>query len=351
LAAQTSYTKQALSERLNATIGQFLAGVATSLFGQLSGQLKSQGHFASFQRVLLHDSTVEPLPDHLAPVFAGPANRTNKRFASLKLQFVCDLLHAQVLHLSLSGFTRNDQAASPDILALVQKGDLIIRDLGYFVLKVFEQISLRHAYFLSRYRHGVSLHDPRTGQSINLKSLLSPGQCLDRQILLGREKIPVRLVALPLPQALVNERRRKARANRDRRLNPNAQRIYLLAWNIMITNVPRSIWSAKILQPIYRLRWRIPDHLQSLEKSLGLAPTQLSHRGFGPPFGHDKVALLHRRLSPMQCLGSYGGSFSTCQSITLGQDFRPLRRLVCRHLLGCFPSSMAGVATAPSLLL
>lgn len=270
LAAKTSYSKQAFSQRLNATIEEFLAQVACALFGQLSGELKSKGYFAPFQRVILHDSTVEPLPAHLASVFAGPANRSKKRFASLKLQFVCDLLHAQVLHLSLSGFTRNDQAASADILPLVEPGDLIIRDLGYFVLKVLDQLSLRHAFFLSRYRHGVSLEDPRTGRPIELAKQLRPGQSLDRQVLLGREKIPVRLVAVPVPQSLVNERRRKARNNRDRRLRPSAQRLHLLAWNIMITNVSRATWPAKVLQPVYRLRWRIEIIFKAWKSHLGL---------------------------------------------------------------------------------
>lgn len=270
LAAKTTYTKQAFSQRLSPNIEQFLAQVAAALFGRLSSDLKIQGYFAAFKRVLLHDSTVEPLPEHLAAVFAGSANGHKRGLASLKLQFVCDLLHAQVLHLSLSGFTRNDQAASPDILPLVQPGDLIIRDLGYFVLKVLDQLGLRNAFFLSRYRHGVNLYDPQTGQTLDLATELRPGQCLDRQVLLGREKIPVRLVAQPVPQALANERRRKARANRDRRLRPSAQRLYLLAWNLMITNVPRALWPAKVLQPLYRLRWRIEIIFKAWKSHLGL---------------------------------------------------------------------------------
>jgi len=270
LAAKTSYSKQAFAKRLSPRIEQFLAQVATALFGQLSGGLKTKGYFAAFGRVLLHDSTVEPLPEHLAPVFAGSANAHKRGLASLKLQFVCDLLHAQVLHLSLSGFTRNDQAASPDILPLVQKGDLIIRDLGYFVLKVLEQLRLKNAFFLSRYRHGVSLYDPQSGQPIHLAKQLRAGQSLDCQVLLGGEKIPVRLVARPVPEALANERRRKARANRDKRLHPTPQRLYLLGWNLMITNVPRTLWPAKVLQPIYRLRWRIEIIFKAWKSHLGL---------------------------------------------------------------------------------
>src|SRR4029434_9055978 len=199
----------------------------------------------------LHDA----LP--LASAFPGPSNNHRRKQAAVKLQFICDLLHSQVLHLSLSGFTRNDQAASPDILQVVRAGDLVIRDLGYFVLKVLEQLALKGASFLSRYRHDLLLHDAATGAVFNLAARLQPGQWLDQEVLLGKEKLAVRLVAIPLAEAVANHRARQARNNRDRRLHPSAQRLFLLGWNIFVTNVPRTLWPAQALGPIYRLRWRI----------------------------------------------------------------------------------------------
>jgi hypothetical protein len=270
LAAKTTYSKQALHQRLSPKLEQFLAQVAAALFSRLSLPLKNRGWLAAFQRVLLHDSTVEPLPEHLATAFPGPRNNRKRRYASLKLQFVCDLLHSQVLHLSLSGFTRNDQAAAADILGLVRPGDLIVRDLGFFVLKVLEQLSLKGAFFLSRYRHGVNLYDPQTGQRLDLAGYLRARRSLDANVLLGEDKLPVRLVAQPVPEAVANERRRKARANRDRRLNPGADHLFLLGWNIFVTNVSRTTWPAKALQPIYRLRWRVEIIFKAWKSHLGL---------------------------------------------------------------------------------
>jgi hypothetical protein len=270
LAAGTSYSKQAFHQRLGLQLELFLAQVAATLLNQISQPVQNQGWFSRFQRVLLHDSTVEALPEHLASAFPGPGNGRKRRYAALKLQFVCDLLHSQVLHVGLSGFTRNDQAASPDILKVVQPGDLIIRDLGYFVLKILAQIGLKGAFFLSRYRHDVSVFDAQTGQPLDLEAQLQPGQAFDRQVLLGIEKLPVRLVAQPVPEALANERRRKAKTNRDRRLNPGKRKLYLLGWNIFVTNVARAVWPAKALQPIYRLRWRIEIIFKAWKSHLGL---------------------------------------------------------------------------------
>lgn len=338
LAAGSSYSKQALHERLGIKLELFLAQVATALFGQLSQPIQNQGYFAPFHRVLLHDSTVQSLPEHLAGVFPGPANGGKRPFASLKLQFVCDLLHAKVLHLSLSGFRRNDQAASPDIVPLLKPGDLIIRDLGYLVLKVLEQISLKGAYFLSRYRHGFLLYDPHTQEPLNLAAQLRTTGFLDREVLLGKEKLLVRLVACPVPEALANERRRKARNNRDRRLHPSPERLFLLGWNIFLTNVPRSLWPAKALQPIYRLRWRIEIIFKAWK----------SHLRFGE-LNCRTADLL--RLSVMTKLLFCIAVYRLCDDLELlGDGQRHVSLLRLAHILGVcscwFATAFLGIPVA-----
>lgn len=75
LAANTTYTKQGLSERLTPAIEAFLARVITALLGQLSPSVPTSQAFRSFERVLVQDSTVETLPKHLAKLF--PASATS----------------------------------------------------------------------------------------------------------------------------------------------------------------------------------------------------------------------------------------------------------------------------------
>ena len=270
LATRLSYSKQALHKRLTPAIESFLAQCATALFGQLpEARVRWRGLLTPFRRVLLHDSTIQTLPEHLAGLFPGSRNH-RKRFAALKIQFITDLLSAQALHLSLSGFTRNDQAAALDILEVAQPGDLIIRDLGYFVLRAFRWIAESGAFFVSRCRPDLTCYDPRTGAPLNLVAELRRCGRLDREVWLGSEKLPVRLVALPVPEAVANERRRQARQNRDRRSPPSARRLFLLGWTLLITNVPRSVWPAKVLAAIYRLRWRIEMIFKAWKSHLGL---------------------------------------------------------------------------------
>jgi hypothetical protein len=52
---------------------------------------------------------------------------------------------------------------------------------------------------------------------------------LDIDVCVGaKEKLRARLVAIPLPEEVAAERRRKAKANRDRRLKPSQERLAVI---------------------------------------------------------------------------------------------------------------------------
>src|SRR5689334_5803455 len=102
-----------------------------------------------FKRVLLQDSTTLSLSDCLVGHFPGNVSK-GKQKAVARLQCIINITKMQWLHLSLDAFTNNDQSASGIILSLLKKGDLLIRDLGYFVLDILEQVIKREAFFISR---------------------------------------------------------------------------------------------------------------------------------------------------------------------------------------------------------
>jgi hypothetical protein len=252
-------TKQSLFERLSPRAVGFLQSVLGALLGTLAtAPTPVPVGLQGFGRVLVQDSTTLQLSEKLARFFPGASNQKGAQGGLLKIQACYDLLAQRFVHFSLSSYRRNDQAASPDVLPLVRAGDLILRDLGYFVLEVLEQIAAAHAYFLSRLRLGVRLWEPDGCTPVNLLACLRscPGH-FEGQFCLGAEKLPVRLVAVRLPTQVAAERRRKARQNRDRRSAPSAQRLALLEWGIFITNVPAAVLSARAVARVYGLRWRI----------------------------------------------------------------------------------------------
>jgi hypothetical protein len=270
LAARTSYSKQAFHQRLGPAVEPFLAGLAAARFGTFLRPLQTGGWLAPFQRVLLHDSTTHSLPDHLAAAFPGPRNAWNKTKAALKIQCVADLLQGTLVHLSLSGFTRNDQAASADILTLARPGDLILRDLGYFSLEVLARLQSAGAFFLTRWRRDLTVRDARTGHRFSLARRLQQQGRLDAVVWVGEQRLAMRLVALAVPEEVANRRRQRARTNRDRRLKPDQEALCLMGWNIFLTNVGQPLWPASVLAKVYALRWRVELIFKAWKSHLGL---------------------------------------------------------------------------------
>lgn len=257
--ANYTISKQAVAKRLTPKCVDFLRKVLFLLLLKLSTfkQETSKGVFTYFKRVLLQDSTNISLPKKLADHFPGSKNQSNKSTAIMKIQTIYDLLSEAFISFKLTPYTCNDQSASSDILAFLRPGDLVLRDLGYFALPGFRKIDNIKAFFISRYRYGTAIYDEQ-GNKINLLKHLRKYGILDTNLYLGAtERLPVRLVAIPLPQEVASERKRKLRQTRDKRLNPSKEQLALLEWEIFITNVPSFVWDTKTVAEIYGIRWRI----------------------------------------------------------------------------------------------
>lgn len=276
-------SRQAVGERLNPRTTDFLRHLLFATLASVS-ELPTHiasGAFGAFRRVLIHDSTHIALPPSMASAFPGPKNQSRKQTASLKIHAVYDALAETFVSFSLSPFTRNDQAASSDILHLAQPGDLLLRDLGYFAVGVFRQLHAKGVHFLSRYRHGTALFLPDGITPFPLLRRLRQSGSLDTLLRIGAdEKLLVRLVALPVPTQVANQRRRKLRANRDKRLHPSKEQLQLLDWQILITNVHDNLWDAQTVARLYALRWRIETLFKAWKSHfhIGLIPNGSPHQ-------------------------------------------------------------------------
>jgi len=150
----------------------------------------------------------------------------------------------------------------------LSKGDLIIRDLGYFVLKVFRDIINKKAFFISRIKYGVDIFDVKTGKKIDLLRYLKKNKFADMQVLIGKkEKLLTRLVALKLPECVAEARKRKLSSSRDQKLNPSKNHMELMNWGIFITNIDHSVLQAKDIANFYSLRWKIEITFKSWKSS------------------------------------------------------------------------------------
>jgi hypothetical protein len=260
----TFISKQALDKRLKKSNGLGKSVLQEVLKQPLSKALQSARYsrlFCRFTNVYVEDSTCISLPKGLATRFPGPYNKSGQS-ATARIQLRLNLLKDLYSNIELQSFRDNDQKHAKQILSILQVGDLVIRDLGYFSLKVFQQIRLKGAFFLSRYRYGVHVLDEQ-GQQIDLvraikKASAAGRQVVDMQVYIGKiVKVPVRLVAIRAPQAVILKRKRAAKKDRDRRLNHDKGYYDLLEWTIFVTNVPKDRWTYKAVFNAYRFRWRI----------------------------------------------------------------------------------------------
>jgi hypothetical protein len=265
-------SKQAVRKRAKKGLG-FVQTVLQELIQKRFCDQKVPPPFRIFNRVLIADSTTVALPRALASLFPGARNQcSSARQAQLKIQCYYDLLAERIVHFTLASFRNNDQSASPHILSLCAANDLVLRDLGYFVLKVFRQLAQRGSFFISRLRLDVALFDSATEQSLELLDILCDTTLLDRHVLMGKtDKLPVRLVALKLPEQVAARRRRERKQNRDKRLVYNARTKFLLGYEIFVTNVAQEQLDSSQILSIYGLRWRIEILFKAFKQHLNLA--------------------------------------------------------------------------------
>jgi len=215
----------------------------------------------NFNRVFLEDSTCFKLPTYLYRFFPGVKHKYGKT-AIAKIQLRYELKSRTYHHFALQGYRDNDQKFSPNILQKLLPNDLVIRDLGYHVLPVFQKIIDAKAFFISRLRFGTNLYNTQTKEPIDLIKELKKAQrngvtVLELQALAGQKaKVNSRIIAIKSPAHVTRKRRKIARINR-RGTNRSKAYFDFLGWTIFITNVEKTTLSAKEILQVYGYRWRI----------------------------------------------------------------------------------------------
>ncbi|MDQ0638960.1 hypothetical protein QF042_002525 [Pedobacter sp. W3I1] len=274
----TPVSKQAVFDRLGPSSVAFAKALLEHVLlqGLCYRYRRPSNLFSHFKRVILQDSTTLHLPEKLSEVFRGNFSK-GKQKAVARVQTLIDICNMQFLHFSLGSFTDNDQSASQQPLEKISAGELLIRDLGYFVLEVFEKLGGKGAFFLSRLRFGLNMYDCN-GKQLHLKDLLKSRSKRDMWLMIGKQKnVKVRMIMIPLPEQLAAQRIRKAKQDRDRRLNHSQDYYRWLEYTVLITNVGEETWTAAQADQAYRVRWQIEIVFKSWKSGFHLQ--QLLHNG------------------------------------------------------------------------
>ncbi len=270
-AAGTPITPQGLEQRFTPQA----AACLQTVLGAAAQQVVTADPVAipllqRFNGVYVLDSTVIMLPDALASEWQGNGGSTTVgTAAALKVQVLWNLTHGSLQHVGLQAGRANDNAAPAQEVGL-PPGALRIADLGYFAVPRIAALQGQGVLVLTRLQTQVALFDAQ-GQRLDLRAVLpETGVVLDRPVLLGaKERVPVRLLAVQVPQEVADERRRRMRAEyRDKGKTPSARLLALQAWTSMVTTVPAEQLSVAEALVLLRARWQI-ELLFKLWKSQG----------------------------------------------------------------------------------
>lgn len=263
-------SRQGIQQRLTAAAVEFFAEMFEYSKEVLQNKVPVPLELLTqFTAVTLVDSSSIALPDTLQEEFPGAGG--DGPLASLKLQTVWEFLRGNLLAVVPQAGNQPDQKFTGHLPHALQ-GMLFLYDLGYFKLDSFRELVDAGAYFISRLNTHCALFDPTTQERFDLLAYVQQSVLdqIELQLLVGlTAKLPCRLLAVRLPAEVVEERRRKAKANARRKGRTlSSEKLAWLEWNLYLTNVPTPKLSLRHVVLIYRLRWQI-ELLFRLWKSEG----------------------------------------------------------------------------------
>lgn len=273
---EADLTPQSLMERINRVeAAMFLKSVfLRTLEKGLTDIVERvpQGVFSQFNNVYIEDCSECALNEELQDDFKGSSG--NASTASVKIDLIYELKRKNIFSVELTDKRLPDQKLAKKHLDITQKGDLWIRDLGFFDATLFKTIDTIGAFFLSRLLASALVYLNKEDQRpIDLAKYLnehySNQSVIDLQVFVTGEKLPCRLIAYRAPRELADKRRRDAKKEaRAHGRIPTHARLNRLDFTFFITNVPKEVWEPEIVGTIYTARWQIELIFKNWKSSL-----------------------------------------------------------------------------------
>lgn len=263
-------SKQAIHQRINESSSAFLLSVIGHLIAQKSQPLFQTRASLPFRRFLVEDCTTLPMDQCHHECFPGNGNGKHST-AGAKVHFITDYLAGTVLHHALYPARTADQGLAHEVLPYAGKGDLIVRDRGFFSLSSLEAIEVQKSWWLSRLPASINAYD-QNGTLLQDLLKKTKHHTLDLEITLGaKARFPCRLVASRLPKKTAEKNRReRKRASAKHGRTTSKQALILDDWRILITNLPKAEAGIEELQSWYELRWSIEIGFRGFKQSLPL---------------------------------------------------------------------------------
>jgi hypothetical protein len=269
-----SVSKQAVCKRITSFFVSFVLLILNEVFAQhikqVVDKVRVMNQLKKYKNIFVQDSTILHLPECLNKFYPGNYSR-GKIKACIRIQIIIELRTNKIVQFKVTNYAKNDQSMSPLILEVAQKRDLIIRDMGYFVMQVFEDMTKASVKFITRVKSGVKIYHPKTGAEIDLVKLFRNKNKIDQWVLVSsKSKLLLRLIAVKMPEDISNQRIKKEKCNRNKRLNHSDAYYKLMRYTIYLTTESESELKVQEVVKIYALRWRIESIFKTWKSELHL---------------------------------------------------------------------------------
>jgi hypothetical protein len=214
--------KQSLDERFSERTVHFVKIVLSRVISeQFSSLLYCEAFLCGFNHVRIKDSTKFNVPSQLKTHYKGSGGSGSVSEAGISIQYEFDLKTGKFLDLTITEAIRNDQQDAKETVEDVCKNDLVLRDLGYFSLPVLQKIKEKEAFFLSKLPSHLLVYDEK-GVEIDFKDLYvfmekNGIEKNEKQVFIGENKVPVRLLIGVVPIHVYQERARRKQKEEKKR--------------------------------------------------------------------------------------------------------------------------------------
>ena len=225
-----------------------------------------------FNRILIEDGSVIPLHESLSDTFTGSSNQFGES-AALRLRWAWDFFSGQTVDAQLHFWRDNDMSTAFDFLGYIKKGDLLLRDMGYFCLEALHEITGAGAWFITRIPEGTGIANLE-GNDLNIPKLLrkSREDRVEWKAKVGKSNpVEGRVIAMRIDPAKAAERKRGLRkSGRKEGKTPTTDQLTMCEWVVVFTNCGEDLLDAEVVAQLYRLRWMVEIFFKGMKSGQNL---------------------------------------------------------------------------------
>jgi len=273
-------TKQSLDERFNSEGVEFLKMVLSRSLSKKLASYRNVPFLSHFSAVKIQDSTGFQLSENLSGSYSGTGGSSTGSLA--RIQFEYDIKRMEMTTLELTSGHYQDVTYCKDTIDSIEKGELIIRDLGYISRDFMSNVIKQEAFFINRLRDKQNVYtkdDKGNLVMLNFTKLQRQMQQsklqseeIDIVIEIEGEYLEMRLIAEKVPNEISEKRIRKAERDIKKKGYKLTEAYKARAqFNLFITNVDKEVISARNVGYLYSLRWQIELIFKSWKSTFNIA--------------------------------------------------------------------------------